>query len=109
MTVLLANGCAPLTSPVAKPGDNIGGDTWDPYAKGFFAMYCTRCHSSTLTGDARNGAPAGFNWDDQASVKSHGTTIRDAVGATDVMPPSTPFPSCEERLRISKWLDADPP
>ena len=109
MVVLLSNGCAALTSPVASPGDDIGGDTWATYAQGFFASYCTRCHSSTLTGNARNGAPDGYNWDQQASVKTHGAMIRMEVGANDEMPVSMPFPSCEERLRISKWLDAGQP
>ena len=109
MTMVLANGCAALTSPVAAPGDDIGGDTWATYAQGFFAQWCTRCHSSTLTGNARNGAPDGYNWDQQASVKSHGTMIRAEVGANDEMPLNAPFPTCADRLRISKWLDAGQP
>lgn len=110
MTMVLANGCAALTSPVAAPGDNIGGDTWATYAKPFFAQWCTRCHSSTLVGDtARNGAPAGYNWDQQAAVKMYGSMIRTEVGANDEMPPTMPFPTCEDRLRISKWLDAGQP
>ena len=109
MTIVLSNGCISYTSPVAAPGDNIGGDTWATYAMGFFATNCTRCHSSTLSGSARNGAPVGYNWDDQASVKSHGTLIRMEVGTNDEMPLNAPFPTCDERLRISKWLDAGQP
>jgi hypothetical protein len=102
---LLVNGCPPLTAPVATPGDG-GRDGWASYAQGFFASYCTRCHSSTLVGDARNGAPDGYNWDDQASVRAHLDLIRSAVGVANFMPPSDPRPACDERRRIVAWIDA---
>ena len=64
--------------PVAKPGDNIGGDTYTTYARGFFTMWCTRCHSTTATD--RMGAPTGYNWDDETAVRAHLAEIRTAVG-----------------------------
>jgi hypothetical protein len=106
---LLVNGCPPLTQPQATPDGGAGGDTWAGYAKGFFATYCTRCHSTTLTGAARNGAPVGYNWDDQASVNTHLDLIRDAVGVSVFMPPSPPTPSCAERQRLVRWIDAAAP
>ncbi|HEY2746868.1 MAG TPA: hypothetical protein VGL86_19730 [Polyangia bacterium] len=101
--------CAPLTDPITTPDGGAGGDTWANYAQGFFATYCTRCHSSTLTGDARNGAPDGYNWDDESSVNAHIADIRDAVGVSDFMPFTPPDPSCSERRRIVRWIDAGGP
>jgi hypothetical protein len=106
MTVLV-NGCPPQTAPLAKPGDPIDGDTWATFAQGFFASYCTTCHSSTATN--RQGAPAGYNWDDETSVRAHLAMIRDAVGVGNYMPPIAPTPSCEMRARIVRWIDADAP
>jgi len=106
---LLANGCPPLTAPVTTPDGGAGGDTWANYAQGFFAMYCTRCHSSTLSGDARNGAPVGYDWDVESAVRARLDVIRSAVGVGNFMPPSDPKPGCDERRRIVRWIDADAP
>jgi cytochrome c5 len=106
---LVINGCPPLTTPLATPDGGAGGDTWSSYASGFFTMYCTRCHSSALSGAARNGAPDGYNWDDEAAVRARLVMIRDAVGVSNVMPPSAPTPPCDQRRRIVRWIDADAP
>ncbi len=106
---LLVNGCPPLTAPLATADGGAGGDSWATYASGFFASYCTRCHSSALTGAARNGAPDGYDWDDQATVRAHLAMIRDSVGVSNFMPLSAPNPSCDERRRIVRWIDADAP
>jgi hypothetical protein len=103
----LANGCAPLTQPVAQPGDPIDGDTWATFAQGFFATYCTRCHSTTAVD--RQGAPAGFDWDVEATVRLHLSEIRDAVGVSNFMPFLPPNPTCAERRRIVRWIDASAP
>jgi len=108
MTVL-ANGCPPLTATVTTPDGVAGGDTCASYAQSFFAMYCTRCHSSTLTGSMRNGAPDGYNWDDETAVHTRISQIRTAVGVGNFMPPSDPKPACDERRRIVRWIDADAP
>src|SRR5688500_1079200 len=36
-----------------------------------FSQVCSNCHSTTLSGDDRNGAPSEINWDDYASAKAH--------------------------------------
>ena len=106
---LLVNGCPPLTAPLTTPDGGAGGDTWASFAQGFFASYCTRCHSSTLTGVARNGAPPGYDWDDETAVRAHLDVIRSAVGVGNFMPPSAPTPTCAERQRIVRWIDAAAP
>ena len=105
----LVNGCPPLGTPLTTPDGGAGGDTWASYAQGFFATYCTRCHSSTLTGAARNGAPDGDDWDVEATVRTLAAQIRDVVGVENFMPPSDPTPSCDERRRIVRWIDAGTP
>ena len=105
----LINGCPSLSAPQASPGDPIDGDTFDTFAGPLLVQVCTRCHATTLTGAARNGAPIGFNWDDEASVRTHLAEIRNAVGVLNFMPPSDPRPSCDERQRLVRWIDADAP
>lgn len=103
------NGCNVLSAPLAMPGDPIDGDTWSTFAEGFFSSYCTRCHATTLMDAARNGAPIDRNWDDEASVREHLPLIRQWVGELNAMPIGDPKPSCEERARIVRWIDANAP
>jgi uncharacterized membrane protein len=106
----IINGCPSLVEPQAMEGDPIDGDTWDTYAMEFFATWCTRCHSVNNVGaDERMNAPDGFNWDDEASVLEHVAMIRNAVGVFNFMPFNPPDPSCDDRQRIVRWIDAGHP
>lgn len=106
---VLRNGCPVLTEATAEPGDDIDGDTFDSYASSFFADYCTRCHSTELEGGDRNDAPEGKNWDDEVSVRENLAGIRLWVGELNAMPIGFPGPTCEERLRLARWIDAGAP
>ena len=102
--------CPPLEASLASPGDPIDGDTWDSFARDFFGTYCTRCHSTALTTDAeRMGAPPVLDWDDPVLVRMYAGNIRYDVGVSDYMPRDAPLPSCDERYRIVRWIDADAP
>ncbi|HEX9102256.1 MAG TPA: hypothetical protein VF997_08640 [Polyangia bacterium] len=105
----LVNGCPPWSAPLTTPDGGAGGDTWASFARDLFASDCTRCHSSTLTGLARNGAPDGYDWDVESAVRAHLDVIRSAVGVANIMPPSAPLPTCDERRRLVRWIDADAP
>lgn len=105
----LINGCPSLTSPQANPGDPIDGDTFATFAGPLLDTYCTRCHSTARTGADRNGAPIGYNWDDEASVRMHLPEMRNAVGVVNFMPPNDPRPTCAERQRLVRWIDASAP
>lgn len=105
----IVNGCPALEEPQASPGDPIDGDTWVTFAMDFFATHCTRCHSSTRVGGDRNGAPVGFDWDIEATVRDHLDEIRNAVGVLNFMPFLPPDPTCAERQRIVRWIDAAAP
>lgn len=105
--------CPALSQPVAMPGDPIGGDTFQSFAKPFFATWCTRCHSQSLAptdaGDPRNGAPVGLDWDVEASVRLHLADIRHDVGVSHYMPFNDPKPTCAERFELIRWIDAGAP
>jgi hypothetical protein len=103
-------GCPSHPDPLAMPGDDLGGDTWETFASGFFETYCTRCHSSELVGDvARAGAPEGLNWDVEATVRENLELVRFVVGESNEMPPRGDRPTCGDRERLVRWIDADAP
>lgn len=82
--------------------------TYVNFGQQFFDDYCTRCHSSELSGPDRNAAPAGVNFDTFASAKAVGAELIDerAVdgGAEAAMPPKEPLPTEQERIRLGEWL-----
>lgn len=113
--------------PVTTPSEGAAGDDYASFASGFFATYCVRCHSTDrpqncfIDGDptCRFGAPSGANWDDPASIRTHLEHVRLVVGVGEpiTMPPdlpatpdpSKPAPSCEDRFRLVRWIDAGAP
>jgi uncharacterized membrane protein len=108
-----AANCPALSQAVTTPGDPIDGHTWASFARPFFATWCTRCHSQSLTptdaGDPRNGAPVGLDWDVEASVRLHLADIRHDVGVSHYMPFNDPKPTCAERFELVRWIDAGAP
>lgn len=113
------NGCTILVCPVVPVGGDTAGDTYASFAQPFFTTYCTRCHSTTRTNpsfscadtdpDCRHGAPLGHDWDDPASIRTYLDHIRYMVGNGNAMPPSGLQPSCDERFRLVRWIDAGAP
>jgi hypothetical protein len=83
--------------------------TYDSFGRAFMQSYCTRCHASTLSGAARQGAPAGHDFDTYLGVIAVADHVDEhaAAGPTVVneeMPPSAPKPSLEERRQLGTWL-----
>lgn len=105
----LVNGCPTWREPLAQPGDPIEGDTYETFAMPVFQAYCVRCHSSTRTGGDRNGAPIDYDWDEEETVRAHMAEMRNAIGVLNFMPPSDPKPTCDERRRMVRWIDANNP
>lgn len=104
------NGCPSLESPIAMPGDDIGGDDYDTFGAPFLAEYCTRCHDSALVGDTmRGGAPEGLDWDIESNVRENAEFLRYVIGVSNEMPPVGRRPSCEERRRFVRWVDVGAP
>ena len=111
-------GCPSYTCEGQAEADG-DADTYESFASGFFESYCVRCHATErdLTGSCsvsnpercRNGAPLGYDWDDPASIREHLADIREMVGTVNEMPPSDPFPSCDERRRLISWIDRGAP
>ena len=91
---------------VCPPGSTL---TYDTYGRSFMQSYCTRCHSSGIMGEARQGAPADHNFDSLRNIvvfadhiDQHAAAGPDATNAD--MPPSDPKPTDDERRKLGEWL-----
>lgn len=88
--------------------------TYSNFAMGFFEKYCNRCHGGTVTGAARNGAPADHVFDTRADIFTNKGHIDEeaAAGPTVVnkaMPPSGTAPTDAERRQLGEWLACGAP
>jgi cytochrome c5 len=101
--------------PPAGTALRFTGGAPPDFGRSFTSSYCTRCHATALTGAAaRNGAPAGANFDDVCSIRAR-VQIMDAYagsganGTFTIMPIGPPAPTLAERARLSEWLACGAP
>ncbi len=113
-------------APLAACGDDDEGTpsgalcpetstlTYDNFGKSFMDSYCVRCHSSQLTGAARQGAPNDHNFDTLAPIQEEidHTDAQAAAGPDSVnvlMPIGAPTPTEAERRQLGEWLACGAP
>ena len=87
--------------------------TYDNFGKDFMMKYCLRCHSSMVSGAARNGAPSDHNFDALNDIDLLWPHIDQYAGSgpsstNTKMPPSNPKPSDDDRKKLSEWLACGP-
>lgn len=75
--------------------------------EGFLEARCGSCHSSTLQGEERQGAPPGQDWDDYAALKEHAPLIRESL-LQCTMPPGG-MPHSVELDFVLEWLSCGAP
>ena len=89
--------------------------TAQSFGQAFLESYCLSCHSASVTGPGRGGAPTHINFDtpEQVRALSHGIDAHAAAGPsatnTKMPPPSLPQPSLEERQKLGQWLACGAP
>jgi cytochrome c5 len=86
--------------------------TYDSFGKAFMDKYCIKCHSTELSGAARNGAPADHDFNVYEGIIGVAMHIDEyAASGPDstnkTMPPASdsgPKPTMEEREKLGEWL-----
>ncbi|MBL9107488.1 MAG: hypothetical protein JNL82_41765 [Myxococcales bacterium] len=83
--------------------------TWDNFGKSFMETYCVRCHSETLSGAERQGAPSDHNFNSHELIMSQIDHIDEQAAAgsestNTLMPIGSPAPAEEERRKLGEWL-----
>lgn len=115
LAVVMSAGACSDTSDTGEPsGTSCPPDStlsYETFGQAFMAQYCTRCHSSSLAGAARNGAPSDHDFDTLEAIRAVGADHIDRAaaagpaGVNTVMPPAgNPQPSEEERRLLGEWL-----
>ena len=70
---------------------------------------CVTCHSSTLTATARNGAPAGINYDTFEAARTNAQTAMDEVFEGAMPIAGYPKLTDAEKTQIYNWASCDTP
>jgi len=96
----------PPTEATCPQGSTL---TYASFGASFMDRYCTRCHSSTLTGAARMGAPAFHDFDTLSGVKVVSDHIDEAAASGPAstntgMPPDGSLPTMLERQQLGEWI-----
>lgn len=83
--------------------------TYNNFGAAFMGQYCTRCHSSELTGAARNGAPSFHDFDTLAGIKAVSDHIDETAAAgpastNEGMPEDGAKPTLMERQQLGEWI-----
>ena len=94
------------TGATCPPGSTL---TYESFARPFMESYCTRCHSSTLTGDDRMGAPLFHDFDTETGILNVAEHVDEEAAAgpnavNKIMPPDGAEPSEAERFQLGEWL-----
>ncbi|WP_434382980.1 hypothetical protein [Melittangium boletus] len=111
LSVLVLSACGEPTGTSCPPDSTL---TAANFGTDFMTRYCNRCHAASLSGSARQGAPAGVNFDTLDAVRRQTEDIDRWSGAgpngeNTQMPPSGPIPTSEERRQLSEWLACGAP
>ena len=101
----------PPTGSTCPRGSTL---TYESFGKPFMEGYCTRCHSSELTGAARRGAPSFHDFDTVIGIRPIADHIElTTAGGPDAMnrsmPPDGARPTDEERRLLGEWLACGAP
>jgi uncharacterized membrane protein len=88
--------------------------TYANFGQAFMQKYCLRCHSASVQGSARLGAPSDHNFDSLADIRSLAEHIDMNAGSgpggtNTAMPEGDPTPTTDERAKLSEWLACGAP
>lgn len=101
----------PPTGATCPPTSQL---TYASFGAPFMDSYCTRCHSSELSGEARMGATAFHDFDTQIGIQQVADHIDQAAGSGPAstnlsMPPDGAMPTLAEREMLAEWIACGAP
>lgn len=122
MLLLLSLGCGRDRDPAASDSVVTATDTeeeeeeeegtgcgdWSSVGQPLMLSYCTGCHSQSLVGEARHGAPAGVDLETLAGVQAQRARVEARAVVQQDMPQGGGL-SAADRERLSAWLACGAP
>ncbi|MEZ5357227.1 MAG: hypothetical protein R3F48_00260 [Candidatus Zixiibacteriota bacterium] len=104
---LFVFGCSdtddPVSSPVVDTGNPQDTVTYTADIKAVLDSRCISCHSSSLTGLDRNGAPVGVNFNTYSAAVANASAANVRI-QSGTMPPTGGLPQGERSL-FQEWIN----
>ena len=82
--------------------------TWENTGEPIMDTWCTPCHSASVTGEQRNGAPDEVDFDTLEDVRAWSHRILIQAALSDNMPPAGGL-STTERADLQEWIACGTP
>lgn len=109
LIVAIAVGCGTKSDPNSDTDGSITTPvTFSDDVDVILATQCSSCHSSSLSGGARNGAPSGLDWDVYSSAAAQSDRIF-ARASAGTMPPSGDDVPADEVAVLQAWDEQGAP
>jgi hypothetical protein len=108
---LLAFGCGSSSNSDGGDQPTVDCSKDTPAAFSTITAFdtCTTCHSSTLTGAARSGAPSGLDFDTFAVAKANASEAVSELEEGGMPPSGSPKPSAAEKQALYVWAECGTP
>jgi uncharacterized membrane protein len=103
----LVAGCG--SDPPAAPLVDCTMVTPQKYSALTIWPLCTACHSSALSGAARNMAPVATNFDTYEAAKSKAALAATRVNFSQMPPAGATQPSAEQKAALLAWATCGTP
>ncbi len=78
--------------------------TYESFGRGFLTQNCQACHASTVTGEARLGAPEDVAFDTADAAWAHADRILARAAADAPTMPPQAGTTDDDRQRLTWWL-----
>ena len=83
--------------------------TYENFGAAFLSAHCRTCHSRTIAGQNRNGAPSSANFDSAQDASLYrGLILAKTQGTNPSMPPGL-YLSTKQKVALAEWLDCGAP
>ncbi|MFT5682962.1 MAG: putative membrane protein [Myxococcota bacterium] len=102
--ILLACGGDKSADDTAEPVDCAQVTNWNTVGAPFIYTWCTPCHSPTLSGEDRQGAPEGVDFGEIEDVWDYADRIEARVFAQSSPMPPAGGPTETELAELADWI-----
>ena len=125
LACLLVSGCTDGGQGATEDGQGASSDesgapqgdcsddpvplSWENFGEAYSANWCRGCHSAQLTGDARNGAPPGVDFNSHQDVLDRLERFAERAAAEEPTMPPTGGPGDEELALLRRWIECGAP
>lgn len=106
---LLIASLLPACGEKSAPKVDCSTATVPTFAQVEIFSLCTSCHSSAVSGAARQSAPGDVNFDTYAAAKASASSAAGEVNGGEMPPAGHPQPTADQKTALYAWAACGTP